>query len=278
MEETNAPILNKHQEIILAANEFSFQDYLLNFEIGRYSKVGIFARQDTTIHEFLLTLSGIIRSKGLFYQGVSCYDAPKYFANRIYADTSLSYFSTLSTKTIALKIYQEFHKEVDEERLNRLVRSLYLRRECVVRDEVEFTPMGKTMMLLATLLCIQNSLIIRNPLQDLNQEMSNYFVSELVKKEEALFIGGGSLKPWQGRLDALLILGDNGMATLMDPTIQALYLATGPVIFSDKTYFICEQHNKHIILDINKGSKVVFDRKHPKAIQINPYELEKYLI
>ncbi len=273
MEPVTAILPIEYQETLLTATDVIFQNYNLNFEIGSHSKVGVFARNEETIHEFLLVISGILRSKGLLYQGASCYDNARYFAKRIYADTHIDYFSTLSAKVIASTILKEFHKEVDEEKLSRLIRTLSLRRECVVRDAVEYTPMGKTMILLSTLLSTSCPLIIRHPLQYLNHEMSQYFVNEMTQKEETLIFGGGPLKSWEGKLDALILLGDNGKACVMDPSIQALYYVVGTP--SENALFVDEVKNGYIILDQDKGTKVAQGHKQPKAIKINPYELEK---
>ncbi len=275
--DTKKIISLQNHETMIEVNDYLFLDRRVNLEIGIDSKVGVFARNEEVVYEFLLALSGMIRTDSIKHHGKRCYDQANYFSKRIFADGALTYFSTLNAGMIARSIEAQFHKVVDEEQLTKRIKDLYMRRECLISDQVEFTPMGNTMMLLSVLLATSCNLIIHHPLIHLNEAMKEYFVQELTSRHQALVVGVEHLADWKSKLDAILVFGDLNHVFLVDPKIDEFYAIDATLAYEDRKVFVETSTNQHVVIGWDKNIKQYCDRQHLKYKKIDFYEIEKIL-
>jgi hypothetical protein len=279
----------------LAMKQFEIKKFILktptktyhpiSFDIEEGQIWGIYSKDSTNIVRFLDQLSGLNNNhRTIFYRGKNVYDYGPFFKDRIYADFSTNYLTTLNFNRIQEVLAEDYRKEVDKDILKEHIRHLYVRGEYETNHSCVFTPTGNTYANFALTMSLTTKiLMIANPtIHVRNHKELDYMVAHLTnrKKYENCILGLDHLAEFMNQLDHLLVFGDGDIATILNPKKDDLYIFESnisPEITLYKLFDSQDQQRMIVHRQYTEDELKMFKRRKISFAKISAYEFENYL-
>ena len=204
---------------------------LLNATFTSPSIVGVYARNHQLINNFFDLLVGINKTEGkISFNDILVYDNAEYFSKRVLFDFSSPIVSTLRTPYIKDQLANNWQLSFNEDVFSQIVKTLNIRSELTIDCRYCFTNVGKTLASYALVKALNKEILfINNPTIHLKSfETIDAVVSGLTDRKEGklVFLGLDNLKVFAGKLDSLILIGDE-QTVLLNPNQDKLMAISG---------------------------------------------------
>jgi len=262
---------------MLIVKEQKIDQYIVNIAFAD-NIYGFFCRNKAFVKELLLLIAGINKSNATcLYNDEKCYDNKDYFKTRLYLDFENEYFETLNIEKIRLAVTEKYHLNLNYEELQRHIKTLNIRGECIITSRYAFTNVGNNLLNFAFALSTEENLIINNPTWAIDSGVDlEYIYTELRKKQRMVIFGIDHLQKMRFCLDKLIIFSDFNEVLILDIT-EKLYVLENTYNLPYQKVFI-DKNNLHIIYrGLGKEELKNCDRLRIKYKVISPYDLEEYI-
>ena len=217
------------------------------YNIDQNIKTGIYCIDNKDLNKFILDISGINKSIGIYYRSKRVFDNQEYFSNRLFIDCNKQILNTLSSPYICELLNNTYKIKCDETQFKNHINNLQIRSEGNLKIKYTFTKEGIALSNNALSLSINKYPILLNMFENIkHNEKIKYLYKEY--KTKPLLVGINNLHLYKDFLDELLFISRDSFSVL---NASENILVLNNIINQDLIISECNLNN----LIIHKGYK-----------------------
>lgn len=247
-------------------------------QIGKYSisleldnnSYGLFSRHKWIVRDFLLTISGVLKSRNTFIEEdenlISVFDNETYFKERLLVNFEYDYINTLDSNRIKEIIKNTIEKDFDTKTFKELVKETNLRNELVSNGKsLSFSTYGKTLSNFCfALSLVTKMLFIQNVDYNYTKEIKEILYNRITKKNnyDMLMIETYDVNVLSKYFNKIVLFTDYLNAYCIDPNKDTFILTSDNIKLKDKLFkvdnmvYTLNNYSKEELRDIKRYQKV----------------------
>lgn len=243
--------------------------YNVSLELNSHS-YGLYSRHKWIKRDFLLTISGVLKSKNTFIECNdninSVFDNDKYFSKRILIDFMYDYINTLDSEIIKTKIKNNINKDFNVKIFKDITRETNLKNERYLDNKIlKFTDLGKKISNFCfTLSLVTDNLFVLNSDYNYSKEVKEILYNYLTKKNKynMLICESNDVDVLNKYFEKVIIFTDYLDAYVIDPKKDTFILTNDNIKLKDKLFkfdnmvYTLNNYTKDEFKELKKSQKL----------------------